>query len=216
VAQAPGDRHYNDLLSRYSHVRCFLPRLLSEIGFEGTEAASAVVAWRFLADAETGVRTDYTKAPMGVVSRAWQPLVFPKAGRVDRRAYTFCVLEAMRDHLRRRDVFVPASRRFADPRAQLLSGPGWEAARRQICRTLGLPLNAEPFVSDLGAELDVAYRRTAENLAGNASVDVERENGRDRLRISPIDRLAEPGRGPADQHREPSQPGPAYLPRPAG
>ena len=56
-----------------------------------------------------------------------------------------------------------------------------------------MPLNAEPFVSDLGAELDVAYRRTAENLAGNASVDVERENGRERLRISPLDRLAEPG-----------------------
>ena len=127
------------------------------------------------------------------MSRAWKPLVFPETGRVDRRAYTFCVLEAMRDHLRRRDVFVPASRRFADPRAQLLSGPGWESAGPQICRTLGLPLNAEPFVSDLGAELDVAYRRTAENLAGNASVDVERENGRERLRISPLDRLAEPG-----------------------
>ena len=81
------------------------PRLLSDMVFEGGEAASAVVAaWRFLADAETGVRTDYTKAPVGVVSRAWKPLVFPETGRVDRRAYTFCVLEAMRDHLRRRDV----------------------------------------------------------------------------------------------------------------
>ena len=108
------------------------PRLLSDMVFEGGEAASAVVAaWRFLADAETGVRTDYTKAPVGVVSRAWKPLVFPETGRVDRRAYTFCVLEAMRDHLRRRDVFVPASRRFADPRAQLLSGPGWESAGPQ-------------------------------------------------------------------------------------
>ena len=138
LAQAPGDRHYNDLLSRYSHVRRILPRLLSDMVFEGGEAASAVVAaWRFLADAETGVRTDYTKAPVGVVSRAWKPLVFPETGRVDRRAYTFCVLEAMRDHLRRRDVFVPASRRFADPRAQLLSGPGWESARPQICRDTG-------------------------------------------------------------------------------
>ncbi len=50
------------------------PRLLSDMVFEGGEAASAVVAaWRFLADAETGVRTDYTKAPVGVVSRAWKP-----------------------------------------------------------------------------------------------------------------------------------------------
>jgi hypothetical protein len=79
-------------LSRYSHVRRFLPRLLSEMGFEGTEPASeALAAWRFLAAAETGVRTDYTKAPVGVVSRAWKPLVFPETGRVDRRAYTFCV-----------------------------------------------------------------------------------------------------------------------------
>jgi TnpA family transposase len=62
-----------------------------------------------------------------------------------------------------------------------------------VCRTLSLPLDAEPFVSDVGAELDAAYGRTAENLSGNESVDVEREHGRDRLRISPLDRLAEPG-----------------------
>jgi hypothetical protein len=54
-------------------------------------------------------------------------------------------------------------------------------------------LHAEPFVADFGAELDAAYRQTAENLAGNAWVDVEREHGRDRLRTRPLDRLAEPG-----------------------
>jgi hypothetical protein len=46
-----------------------------------------------------------------------------ETGDVDRRAYTFCVLEAMRDQLRRRDVFVPANRRFADPEPSCCRAP---------------------------------------------------------------------------------------------
>jgi hypothetical protein len=96
MAQAPGDRHYDDLLTRYPHVRRFLPLLLAHVGFEGSESAGAVLAaWRFLARAETGLRSDFTKAPVDVVSRAWKPLVGPESGGVDRRAYTCCVLEAM-------------------------------------------------------------------------------------------------------------------------
>jgi hypothetical protein len=151
MAQAPGDRHYHDLLSRYSHLRRFLPLLLAYVGFQGSESAGAVLAaWRFLARAETGLRRDYAKAPVDVVSRAWKPLVDPETGGVDRRAYTFCVLEAMRDHLRRRDVFVAASRRFADPRAQLLSGPGWETARPRCAAPWACP--STPSRSSLTSE----------------------------------------------------------------
>jgi hypothetical protein len=48
--------------------------------------------------------------------------VLDEADRVNLRAYTFCVLDELRSALRRRDVFVTPSWRYADPRVGLLAG----------------------------------------------------------------------------------------------
>ena len=48
-----------------------------------------------------------------------------------------CALERLRDAMRKRDVFVKASRRWRDPREQLLAGDEWDAARSGVCRSLG-------------------------------------------------------------------------------
>jgi hypothetical protein len=66
---------------------------------------------------------------------------------VDFHAYTFCVLDELHTALRRRDVFVAPSWRYADPRAGLLDGAEWEATRPIICRTLGLSANPEPTLT---------------------------------------------------------------------
>jgi len=47
---------------------------------------------------------------------------------VDRRAYTFAALEQAQVALRRRDLFVAPSEKWADPRTALLQGAAWEAA----------------------------------------------------------------------------------------
>jgi hypothetical protein len=48
--------------------------------------------------------------------------VFPIKGEVNSQAYTLCVVERLHQALRRREVFVPTSERYADPRAELLRG----------------------------------------------------------------------------------------------
>lgn len=61
-----------------------------------------------------------------IVRGSWRRLVYgrpPAAdGTVDKNAYVFCVLTQFHRLLRRRDIYAPASSRFRDPRAQLLSG----------------------------------------------------------------------------------------------
>ena len=52
-------------------------------------------------------------------------------------------LDALRTALRRRDVFVSPSWRYADPRLGLLDGAEWLAARPIICRSLGLTIDAK-------------------------------------------------------------------------
>ena len=78
-------------------------------------------------------RVSAATVSLKVVSGRWRRLVLanPQLGEneVDRRAYAFCVLEALQAALNRRDVFVSRSGRFTDPRAKLLQGPAWTAAR---------------------------------------------------------------------------------------
>ena len=111
---------------------------------------------------------------------------------VDHRAYTFCVLDQLREALRRRDVFVTPSWRYADPRRNLLAGAEWEAARPIMCRTLGYSPRPEPILAALSDELDQTYRAVAARLPNNPAVRFERIDGKDELIVSPLDKVEEP------------------------
>lgn len=109
-------------------------------------------------------------APREIVGKAWQRHVLHEDGGVDAHAYTFCVLDELQGALRRRDVFVAPSWRYADPRAGLLDGAEWESTRPIICRTLGLSANPEPTLNALAEELDRTYRAVAARLPDNPPV----------------------------------------------
>ncbi len=131
-------------------------------------------------------------APLEVARGVWRPIVEPKPGQVDHRAYTLCVLERLRDALRKRDVFVKASRRWRDPRAQLLAGDEWQAARSWVCRSLGRSADPEPELALLREELDLAWRRTAEDLPTNTALAIEERDGRAYVRLTPLQSTPEP------------------------
>ena len=107
-------------------------------------------------------------------------------------SYTFCVLDQLRTGLRRRDIFVSPSVRYADPRIGLLEGEVWDAARPFICRSLGLPAAADEALSSLQRELDETYRAVAKNLPNNPAVRIEKVNGQDDLILTGLDKLEEP------------------------
>ena len=73
-----------------------------------------------------------------------------------------------------------------------MQGAAWESARPSICRVLGRALTAEAELKSKANQLDEAYRRTAENLACNAAVRIVKENDRDTLVLTGIDKLEEP------------------------
>ncbi len=92
----------------------------------------------------------------------------------------------------RRDLFVPASRRWGDPHAKLLQGPAWDKVRSRVCRTLGRSPTAATELASLGKQLDETYRRTASNLPSNAAVTITQDGRRDVLTLTPLDKLDEP------------------------
>jgi TnpA family transposase len=189
----PDDHYFEDLRSRYSQVRRFLPALQEAVEFAATDAGRPVTeAVGFLKAIEGQKRPDMSQAPQALLTPAWKRVVIGTEGLIDRQLYTFCVLERLQDGLKRRDLFVPASRRWGDPHAKLLQGPAWEKVRSRVCRTLGRSPTAAGELESLGKQLDEAYRRTVNNLPTNSAVTIERSGRRDVLTLTPLDKLDEP------------------------
>ena len=108
-----------------------------------------------------------------IVDKAWQRHVVGDDGKVNARAFAFCALDKLRVGIRRRDVFVNSSLRYADPRAGRLAGAEWEAARPVICRSLELSAQPQTTLTALMQELDETYRRVAARLPDNDAVRFE-------------------------------------------
>ena len=187
------DHHYDDLLLRYSLVRRFLPALLDTINFSATAAGEPVLGGlRVLRDLEGRKRVRVEDVPLELVTAAWHQLVVHDDGEVDRRAYTFCVLDRLRAALRRHDVFVVGSERWGDPLAKLLQGQAWEAARPLVCRSLDHEATPHAELLSLGNQLDLAYRETASRLPDNRAVRVDDQGGRATVALTALERLDEP------------------------
>ena len=193
LTQPQGDKSYERLLAHYSTARRFMPMLLQTICFEATRSAQPVLrALQFLRDLEGQPRPEMRTAPTEWLSRAWRRLVMRSDGRLDRRFYSFAVLEKLKEGLASRDIFVRPSERWGDPRSKLLQGHEWESARAQVCRILDLSPSAEVELEVLATELDAAYRRVIANLPKNMDIRFERANGKERLVLTGLDKVEEP------------------------
>jgi len=205
VVPAPGadpDGEWRATLAqRYPVVRPFLPLLGTVIEFGATaEATPTLDALRVIADLVDARPTkavpagylDARRVAVGLVPAAWQRVVFTPdrpGGTVDRAGYVFCVLEQFHQRLRRRDIFALASSRWADPRAQLLSGPAWETARGPVLNALQLPTAPDGLLAEHTRELDTALRHVAGRLIANTEVHIDDAG---RLHAGKIDAVPDP------------------------
>ena len=98
---------------------------------------------------------------MQIVSRSWRRLVEPEPGKVNRHAHTFCALEALRDSLHRRDVFVRRSNR-------------WPVTVRTSARWLG---DGTPAVSRGGSLSRDRRPRSGHQACGIPTLEDSRELG---------------------------------------
>jgi TnpA family transposase len=194
LVRPPDDVFYHELQERHRRVRLFLPKLLQHIHFVAAPAGEhTVAALTYLRQHHHKRQFDNT-VPLDVINKAWSRYVILDLEKktVDPRAYTFCVLDQLRIALKRRDVFVTPSWRYADPRSGLLSGVEWETARPIICRTLGLDSNPKPVLEELTRELDRTYRAVIARVPNNPAVRFEGDPDKEELILSPLDKIEEP------------------------
>ncbi|EPM90638.1 Tn5045 transposase [Pseudomonas syringae pv. actinidiae ICMP 19068] len=187
LVRPPNDVFYTELEGKKGTVTRFLPTLLRVIRFDATPAAQPLI------QALEWLREKPDPNPStAIVGKAWLRHVVQDDGRINATAYSFCTLDKLRSAIRRRDVFISPSWRYADPRTGLLTGAEWETARPIVCRSLGLSVQADDTLTALTRELDETYRRVAARLPKNDAVRFETVDDKIELVLSPLEALEEP------------------------
>jgi TnpA family transposase len=156
-----------------TYLRQFTPAVLAAVRFAGgpgTEQLLQAVA--ILAELyATGARKVPAGAPTGFVPAKWAGyLADPGNVTAYRHYWELAVLLGLRDGLRSGDIYVPGSRRYADPVAFLLTPEAWAPQKLEFCRLVGKPAAAADALAAAVEELHAALADLETQLAkGNPS-----------------------------------------------
>ena len=129
----------------------------------------------------------------GVARGLWREAVVEKDAegrtRVNRITYEICVLEALREKLRCKEVWVVGANRYRNPDDDVPAD--FEAQRTPYYQALNLPLEADRFIADLQAEMRQALHALDAGLPTNALVRIgEKRDGW--ITVTPLDAQPEP------------------------
>ncbi|MHB8297314.1 MAG: Tn3 family transposase [Dermatophilaceae bacterium] len=169
--------HLAMLDGSYSYLRQFTPEVLRTITFKGGPGAESLMeAVRILKELNaTGARKVPDDAPFDFVPVRWAGYLEQSAKSKDATAYRhfweLTVLLGLRDGLRSGDVYVPSSRRYADPASYLFTPEQWTGQRTEFCRLVGKPAAGRAALEACKEELEVAIG-DLEKVLGNRAAGV--------------------------------------------
>jgi TnpA family transposase len=98
----------------------------------------------------------------GVVSADWRETVVDEHGRVDRAGYEMCVLDGLREGIRRRGIWVVGAARWGNPDHDLPAD--FDQRRDDNYSALGQPPDAAQFVATVRQRLQAGLTGLAEAL----------------------------------------------------
>jgi TnpA family transposase len=167
------------------HYRRMVPQLLEKLEFRSNNEHHRPVIQaldllkRYAASklpmfpAEENVPTD------GIVRGLWRQAVIEKdaAGceRVNRITYEICVLEALRNKLRCKEIWVVGANRYRNPDNDLPAD--FEMQRTLYYQALDLPLEADRFIAIIQEEMRTALAMLDAGMPGNRLVRITRKHG---------------------------------------
>jgi TnpA family transposase len=181
------------------HYRRMVPQILQTLDFRSNNEQHRPVIQAFdllQRYAGTKLRTFPAEeiVPInGVVRGLWREAVIEKDAegrqRVNRITYEICVLEALREKLRCKEVWVVGANRYRNPDDDLPAD--FEVQRTAYYQALNLPLEADRFIADLQAEMRQALQILDAGLPSNRLVRISRKRG-GWITVTPLDPQPEP------------------------
>lgn len=165
------------LNASYSYLRQFTPNVLAAIDFRGgAGTAELMVAVAVLKELNrVGGRKVPDVAPTGFVPKRFRGYLADAARSGDdvsyRHYWELCVLLGLRDGLRSGDVYVPGSRRYADPGTYLFTPAQWLPRQTEFCALVGRPADAAAALDQGKQELHAALADLERVLAAAGPAD---------------------------------------------
>lgn len=154
--------HLGMLNDSFSYLRRFVPHVLDAVTFDSEQSSrDLITALEILKDLYAdGARNVPDGAPASFVPARWRGYLDAADTEGNAIAYRhyweLCVLYGIRDGLRSGDVYVPGSRRYANPMSYLIPRPQWDLQRGEFCHLVGKPASGRAALAHAAEELDAA------------------------------------------------------------
>jgi TnpA family transposase len=183
------------------HYRRMVPQILQKLEFRSNNehhrpVLLALDLLKRYADSKLQTFPAEEAVPIDDIVRGlWRNAVVEKdssgRSRVNRITYEICVLEALREKLRCKEIWIVGANRYRNPDEDLPAD--FEARREPYYRALNLPLDASQFINDLQAEMREALRILNADLPNNLLVGISRKRNKDGwITVTPFDPQPDP------------------------
>jgi TnpA family transposase len=181
------------------HYRRMVPQILKALDFRSNNrrhrpVIQALDLLKRYADTRLHTYPADEDVPIDGVARGlWREAVVEKdaegRSRVNRITYEICALEALRDKLRCKEVWVVGANRHRNPDDDVPAD--FEEQRTPYYRVLNLPLEADRFIADVQAEIRQALHTLDAGLPTNALVRIGLKRA-GWITVTPLDAQPEP------------------------
>jgi len=181
------------------HYRRMLPSILDALSFRSNNSQHRPVieALQWLREHREDPRRviPCTEIPVAGVVKAKQQEILVEEGpdgkHIDRIDYEICILQALRERLRCKEIWVEGADRYRNPDEDLPTD--FEARRNLYYLALGQPLESERFVAPLQEDLRQGLATLDAGLPANPKVRL-RTNGKHPVVVTPLEAQPEPPR----------------------
>jgi TnpA family transposase len=181
-----------------SHYRAMLIRLLGTLEFRSGNdlhrpVLDALAIVKKYAGSRLQVYPSEESVPVtGIVRGPWLETVLEQSEsgeRINRLAYEVCVLLALRERLRSKELWVEGANRYRNPEEDLPSD--FERERSTYYAALKLPSNADNFLNEVKREMHEVLSAFHDGLSANESVRILNKDG-GWISLSPLPVQPEP------------------------
>jgi TnpA family transposase len=185
--------------SYVGHYRRMVPKLLDALEFRSNNAIhqpviEALTLVRRYANSRQHYFPTEEAVPIdGVVRSLWRDAVIETDAkgrqRINRLTYEICVLEALRERLRSKEIWVVGANRYRNPDEDLPTD--FAAKREGHYAALRLPLDGERFLTDIQEEMRAALSQLDAGLPRNPHVKITARRG-GWITVSPLQARPDP------------------------
>jgi len=181
------------------HYRKMLPKLLEMLVFRSNNVSykpvieALEVVWSFMDSKVKYLELSETTPVIGILKSGWKNPIIQKddsgqhlIGKVE---YEICVLQALRDQLRCKEIWVEGASKYRNPEEDLPQD--FEQNRSEYYQSLNRPEDPKPFIDGLKMEMHVVLVKLNKSIASDSDVNISSRDG-GRIILSPFEKQPDP------------------------